>query len=44
MIFEQMALQGQSMFSSAGDTGAFGCIRSDGTTIVNVVDPPPSRG
>jgi subtilase family serine protease len=34
-----MALQGQSVFSSAGDTGAFGCIRSDGTTIVNVNDP-----
>jgi subtilase family serine protease len=39
-VFEQMALQGQSMFSSAGDTGAFDCIRSDGTTIVNVDDPP----
>jgi subtilase family serine protease len=39
VIFEQMALQGQSMFGSAGDTGAFGCIRSDGTTIVNVTDP-----
>ena len=38
-IFEQMALQGQSLFSSAGDTGAFGCIRSDGTTVVNVNDP-----
>jgi hypothetical protein len=23
-----------------GDTGAFSCIRSDGTTIVNVLDPP----
>jgi kumamolisin len=39
-IFEQMAFQGQSMFSSSGDTGAFDCIRSDGTTIVNVDDPP----
>lgn len=39
-IFEQMALQGQSMFGAQGDTGAFGCIRSDGTTIVNVIDPP----
>jgi subtilase family serine protease len=39
-IFEQMALQGQSMFSAAGDTGAYDCIRSDGTTIVNVDDPP----
>jgi subtilase family serine protease len=38
-IFEQMALQGQSMFGDAGDTGAFGCIRSDGTDIVNNQDP-----
>ncbi len=38
-IFEQMALQGQSMFNSAGDTGAFECIRSDGTTVQNVLDP-----
>jgi kumamolisin len=40
IIFEQMALQGQSMFGAAGDTGAFDCIRSDGTTVVNVEDPP----
>jgi subtilase family serine protease len=39
-IFRQMAAQGQSMFGAAGDTGAFDCIRSDGTTIVNVDDPP----
>jgi kumamolisin len=39
-IFKQMALQGQSMFGAAGDTGAFDCIRSDGTTVVNVEDPP----
>jgi kumamolisin len=39
-VFEQMALQGQSMFGAEGDTGAFECIRSDGTTIVNVLDPP----
>jgi len=38
-VFEQMALQGQSMFSSAGDTGAFSCIRSDGTTITDTLDP-----
>ena len=38
-IFEQMAFQGQSMFGSSGDTGAFGCIRSDGTTIVNAERP-----
>jgi subtilase family serine protease len=30
LIFEQLAAQGQSMFSSSGDTGAFECIR-DGT-------------
>jgi subtilase family serine protease len=40
LIFEQMAVQGQSMFGAEGDTGAFSCIRSDGTTIVNVLDPP----
>jgi len=40
LIFEQMAAQGQSMFGAAGDTGAFDCIRSDGTTTVNVDDPP----
>jgi subtilase family serine protease len=40
VIFEQMALQGQSMFGAEGDTGAFSCIRSDGTTIPNVLDPP----
>ena len=28
------------MFGAEGDTGAFECIRSDGTTIVNVLDPP----
>ncbi len=40
LIFEQMAMQGQSMFGAAGDTGAFDCIRSDGTNIINVDDPP----
>ena len=40
VIFEQMAMQGQSTFGAEGDTGAFSCIRSDGTTIVNVLDPP----
>jgi subtilase family serine protease len=39
-IFEQMAAQGQSMFGAAGDTGAFECVRSDGTTGVNSLDPP----
>jgi subtilase family serine protease len=39
LIFEQMALQGQSMFASSGDTGAFGCLDTDGTTMLNVSDP-----
>ncbi|HEY6537990.1 MAG TPA: S53 family peptidase [Candidatus Dormibacteraeota bacterium] len=30
LIFEQMAAQGQSMFASSGDTGAYDCLR-DGT-------------
>ena len=25
---------------AAGDTGAFGCIRSDGSLITNLIDPP----
>jgi subtilase family serine protease len=40
LIFEQMALQGQSMFGAEGDTGAFSCMRSDGTNVQNVLDPP----
>jgi subtilase family serine protease len=39
VVFEQMALQGQSMFGDNQDTGAFGCIPSDGTDIVDVQDP-----
>jgi subtilase family serine protease len=39
-IFEQMAAQGQAMFSSAGDTGPYDCIRSDGSTGIMVDDPP----
>ncbi len=45
LIFEQMAAQGQSMFASAGDTGAFDCIR-DGTFGNNAplqVDDPASQ-
>ena len=38
LIFEQMALQGQSMFSSSGDSGAF-CTRLNGATIVDNLDP-----
>ena len=40
VLFVQMALQGQSVFGAEGDTGAFSCMRSDGTTIRNVLDPP----
>ena len=39
-IFRQMAAQGQSVFGAEGDTGAFSCLRSDGTSIVNLLDPP----
>jgi subtilase family serine protease len=39
VVFQQMATQGQSMFASSGDTGAFECIRSDGGTVVNALDP-----
>jgi kumamolisin len=39
LIFQQMALQGQSVFGASGDSGAFDCILQDGTTIVNVDDP-----
>jgi kumamolisin len=39
VAFEQMAMQGQSMFASAGDDGAFDCLDTDGTSVVNVDDP-----
>jgi subtilase family serine protease len=39
VVFEQMASQGQSMFASAGDDGAFDCLDTDGTSVVNVDDP-----
>jgi kumamolisin len=39
VIFEQMALQGQAMFGASGDSGAFSCLRSDTTTIVDTLDP-----
>jgi subtilase family serine protease len=38
-IFSKMAADGQSMFSSAGDTGAFECIRTDGTDQTQALDP-----
>jgi subtilase family serine protease len=39
VVFEQMATQGQSMFAAAGDDGAFDCLGTDGTSMVNVDDP-----
>jgi subtilase family serine protease len=39
VVFEQMALQGQSMFGANADNGAFGCIEDDGTDIADVQDP-----
>jgi subtilase family serine protease len=39
VVFEQLAAQGQSVFSSAGDTGAFDCIRDGTGNMVNVGDP-----
>jgi subtilase family serine protease len=38
-IFEQMAVQGQSMFAGSGDTGAFSCLRGDYATNPNALDP-----
>jgi subtilase family serine protease len=37
-FFEQMALQGQSMFSGSGDSGAFECMYS-GSNVENLMDP-----
>jgi subtilase family serine protease len=39
-VFEQMALQGQSMFSASGDDGAYDCLGTSRSKIVNVDDPP----
>lgn len=42
IAFKQMAMQGQSMFAAAGDTGAFGCLRDSGSpnqTAIAVGDP-----
>ena len=44
MVFEQMAAQGQSMFAADGDTGAFGCLRSDGTAASTSSTRHRSRG
>lgn len=39
VAFKQMAMQGQSMFAAAGDTGAFDCLRGSGSTALAVDDP-----
>ena len=39
LAFAQMAAQGQSVFSAAGDTGAFDCLRGSGNTGLTVDDP-----
>ncbi|HUA31884.1 MAG TPA: S53 family serine peptidase [Streptosporangiaceae bacterium] len=39
VVFEQMAVQGQSIFASAGDDGAFDCLDATGTTAAAVDDP-----
>ena len=39
VVFEQMAAQGQSIFASAGDDGAFDCLDATGTTAAAVDDP-----
>lgn len=39
IAFTQMAVQGQSMFASSGDTGAFSCLRGSGFPGLNVLDP-----
>lgn len=39
VAFMQMAFQGQSVFSAAGDTGAYDCLRGSGYTGLTVDDP-----
>ncbi len=39
VVFEQMAAQGQSMFASAGDDGAFDCLGETDSTSASVDDP-----
>jgi subtilase family serine protease len=38
-VFEQMALQGQSMMAAAGDSGAFDCLTINSPTSLAVDDP-----
>jgi subtilase family serine protease len=39
VVFEQMAAQGQSMFASSGDDGAFDCLDITGSSAIAVDDP-----
>jgi subtilase family serine protease len=39
VFFEQMAMQGQSVFSGSGDTGAFECVTTNFTYVQNAIDP-----
>jgi kumamolisin len=39
VFFEQMALQGQSVFSGSGDTGPFECVTTNFTYVQNAIDP-----
>jgi subtilase family serine protease len=39
VFLEQTALQGQSFFGSAGDTGAYACIATGTGVMVSVLDP-----
>jgi subtilase family serine protease len=39
VVFEQMALQGQSIFNAAGDNGAFSCLLTEGSDRVDPADP-----
>ena len=39
VVFEQMAAQGQSIFASSGDDGAFDCLDATGSTAAAVDDP-----
>jgi subtilase family serine protease len=40
VVFEQMALQGQSMFGALADSGAFDCLLVNGSTSPSIPDPP----
>ncbi len=39
IAFTEMAVQGQSIFDAAGDTGAFDCLEGSGNTALTAEDP-----